>query len=122
MDIPVDSYREALTRATETGSPVVIRGGGSKSFYGRHVDGTPLDMTAHTGIIDYSPPELVITARAGTRLADLEDALADEDQRRRGRSFRAFGRRQPIGGGIFLCRLLEPLAGGAAGKEPGGNR
>ena len=80
MDIPVDSYREALTRATETGSPVVIRGGGSKSFYGRPVDGTPLDVSTHTGIIDYSPTELVISARAGTRLADLEAALAAENQ------------------------------------------
>lgn len=80
MDTPVDSYREVLARAAQDGSPVVIRGSGSKSFYGRPVEGTPLDMTAHTGIIDYSPPELVITACAGTRLADLEDALAAEDQ------------------------------------------
>jgi glycolate oxidase FAD binding subunit len=80
MDTPLDSYREVLARASESGTPVVIRGSGSKSFYGRPVDGTPLDISAHTGIIDYSPPELVITARAGTRLADLEDALAAEDQ------------------------------------------
>ena len=76
----MDRYREVLARAAETGSPVVIHGSGSKSFYGRPVDGTPLDVTTHTGLIDYSPPELVVTARAGTRLTDLEAALAAENQ------------------------------------------
>lgn len=80
MDTPVDTCRELLARATETASPVIIRGGGSKSFYGRPVDGQPLDVSAHTGITDYSPPELVVSARAGTRLTELEAALAVEKQ------------------------------------------
>jgi glycolate oxidase FAD binding subunit len=80
MSTSVDAYQELLALATKTASPVVIRGGGSKSFYGRPVDGQLLDVSAHAGIIDYSPPELVVTARAGTLLSDLEAALADENQ------------------------------------------
>ncbi len=80
MNAAVDAYRDALAQATQTASPVVIRGGGSKSFYGRPVDGQPLDVSAHSGIIDYSPPELVVSARAGTRLSELEASLAVENQ------------------------------------------
>jgi glycolate oxidase FAD binding subunit len=80
MNTAVDGYREALAEAARTASPVVIRGGGSKSFYGRPVDGRPLDVNAHTGIIDYSPPELVVSARAGTLLSELEATLAAENQ------------------------------------------
>ena len=35
-----------------------------------------LDTTAYAGIVDYDPTELVITARAGTRLADVERRCA----------------------------------------------
>jgi glycolate oxidase FAD binding subunit len=80
MNTAVDVYQEALAQAARTASPVVIRGGGSKSFYGRPVDGRPLDVNAHTGIIDYSPPELVVSARAGTLLSELEATLAAENQ------------------------------------------
>ena len=80
MNTPVDSYRETLAEASRQASPVVIRGGGSKSFYGRPVQGRTLDVSAHTGIIDYTPSELVISARAGTPLSELESTLAAENQ------------------------------------------
>jgi len=62
-------------------SPLVIRGGGSKSFYGRASVETSniLEMKHHTGVTDYDPTELAITVRAGTRLKDLE-ALLDSKQ------------------------------------------
>ena len=45
-----------------------IRGGNSKAFYGATVSGEALDLSAHEGIIDYDPGELVISCRAGSRL------------------------------------------------------
>ena len=52
-----------------------IEGGGSKTFYGHAVEGTPLSTREHTGIINYEPTELVLTARAGTPLSEIEATL-----------------------------------------------
>ena len=57
-----------------------IRGGGTKDFYGGAAQGEPLDVAQYAGIIAYEPRELVVTVRAGTRLAELEAALAAERQ------------------------------------------
>ena len=42
--------------------------------------GEPLDVTGHRGIVSYEPTELVVTARAGTPLAEIEAALAEKGQ------------------------------------------
>ncbi|MDH3526043.1 MAG: glycolate oxidase subunit GlcE [Gammaproteobacteria bacterium] len=76
----VESFQDTLRAAAATGTPVSIRAGGSKSFYGRPGTGTGFSVAEYTGIIDYSPTELVISARAGTPLAELEAALAKENQ------------------------------------------
>ena len=57
-----------------------IRGGGSKDFYGQAFAGESLDMSPYAGIVAYEPKELVVTVRAGTRLAELESALTAERQ------------------------------------------
>ncbi|SFA79328.1 glycolate oxidase FAD binding subunit [Collimonas sp. OK607] len=60
--------------------PLEIRGGGSKSWYGQQVQGELLDTRAYSGVIDYEPTELVITARCGTPLAEVEALLAQHNQ------------------------------------------
>jgi glycolate oxidase FAD binding subunit len=60
--------------------PLCIRGGGSKDFYGETPRGEILDTRGHCGIVAYEPTELVITARCGTPLAEIEAALAVQDQ------------------------------------------
>ena len=57
-----------------------IVGGGSKDFYGQELAGTIFCTTGYSGISDYDPTELVVTARCGTRLAEIEDALAERRQ------------------------------------------
>jgi glycolate oxidase FAD binding subunit len=57
-----------------------IRGAGSKAFYGNAPVGEALDVTPLSGISSYEPSELVVTARAGTPLAELEAALAEQGQ------------------------------------------
>ena len=61
--------------------PLEIRGGVTKRFYGEAPAGTPLDVTELSGISSYEPTELVVTARAGTRLDELEAALEEHGQR-----------------------------------------
>ena len=57
-----------------------ITGAGSKAFYGQSLEGETLETRSHQGISAYEPTELVITARCGTSLAEIEKALADSGQ------------------------------------------
>lgn len=83
MQAIIEQYKEIICTAAEHKSPLQIRGGGTKDFYGNPVvsqNNMLLDATDYSGIIDYEPTELVITARAGTCLADLEAALHQKGQ------------------------------------------
>ena len=66
------SLIERVQQAREERSGLRIRGGDTKAFYGGGFVGEPLDMGALSGISSYEPTELVVTARAGTPLAELE--------------------------------------------------
>jgi glycolate oxidase FAD binding subunit len=55
-------------------------GQGSKAFYGREPTGDPLSLAEHRGIISYEPTELVITARSGTPLDEIEETLREQGQ------------------------------------------
>ncbi len=57
-----------------------IRGGGTKDFYGGAPEGEAVEMAGYAGIVAYEPRELVLTVRAGTRVADIEAALGAERQ------------------------------------------
>ena len=65
-------------RAASREQPLCIRGGGSKDFYGGTLAGEVLDTRESRGIVAYEPTELVITARCGTPLAEIEAALAEQ--------------------------------------------
>ena len=96
----------AVATAFEENTPLHIRAGGSKDFYGRIPSGELLDVSDHKGVISYQPSELVITARAGTPLVELENMLAENHQLM---SFEPphFGRTATIGGAI-ACGLSGP--------------
>jgi glycolate dehydrogenase FAD-binding subunit len=74
------TLQERIRAAVEALRPLRIRGGGSKDFYGGPLEGELLDVSALSGISDYEPTELVITARAGTLLTDVERVLAAHGQ------------------------------------------
>src|SRR5687768_9566093 len=73
-------FSEAIRDAGARKAPLRIRGGGTKDFYGGPLRGEVLDTRACSGIVDYEPTELVITARAGTPLAEVEAALRERGQ------------------------------------------
>ncbi|MDD9854787.1 MAG: glycolate oxidase subunit GlcE [Gammaproteobacteria bacterium] len=74
--------RATVQEAHRAARPLRIIGGGSKAFYGRAVaaDAAPLHTAGHHGVAHYDPAELVLTARAGTPLAVVEELLAAENQ------------------------------------------
>ncbi|MEH6628839.1 MAG: glycolate oxidase subunit GlcE [Motiliproteus sp.] len=71
---------EQVQQAAATNTPINIQGRGSKSFMGRSASGTPLSVAEHSGIVSYQPVELVLTARAGTSLQEINAALAEHQQ------------------------------------------
>ncbi|MBE3027214.1 glycolate oxidase subunit GlcE [Janthinobacterium sp. BJB1] len=80
MQAIVEQFRQQILAAGAAGKPLRLRGGGTKDWYGQRLDGEVLDTRAYAGIIDYEPTELVITARCGTPLAEIEAALAARQQ------------------------------------------
>ena len=76
----VTQLSERIKQHAASRTPLAIRAGGSKAFYGAASTGEPLDMRAYRGIIDYEPKELVLTVRAGTPLAEIEAVMAKEKQ------------------------------------------
>lgn len=80
MDDLISHWQDRIRQAAAGSEALCIRGGGSKDFYGRTARGEILDTRACTGILNYEPSELVVTARAGTPLAELEAVLAGEGQ------------------------------------------
>ncbi|MBS7809022.1 glycolate oxidase subunit GlcE [Variovorax sp. PCZ-1] len=82
MDASLISLVDQIQAAVSAKAPLRIRGGGSKDFYGEPFDAAlpVLDTRAHAGIVSYEPSELVITAKAGTPLAELEAVLSEKGQ------------------------------------------
>ena len=76
----VEHFQAQVRHAAASGAPLCIRGGGAKDWYGGAPTGAILDTRSHAGIVDYEPTELVITARCGTPLAEIEAALAGRNQ------------------------------------------
>jgi glycolate oxidase FAD binding subunit len=80
MDDYIEKLAQAIRSAVRRGEPLCLRGSGSKAFYGEPCSGEALDVTGYKGIVQYEPTELVITARAGTPVAEVESALAERGQ------------------------------------------
>lgn len=80
QDIEAQLQQQVL-RACQTGQGLRIVGGNSKAFYGGHCTADEVLNTAgHRGVIDYEPSELVMTARAGSRVEDIAEMLAGQGQ------------------------------------------
>ncbi len=96
-----------LRQARDTQRPVTISAGGSKRHLaGRDCEYDALDVSGHRGIVDYQPQELVITARAGTPLIEINASLQAHKQML---SFEPplFEGRATLGG-TLACNLSGP--------------
>jgi glycolate oxidase FAD binding subunit len=79
-DISSELQQQVL-EALRYETPLAIVGGGSKSLLGRTAGrAQPVEIGNHRGIVEYDPRELVLTARNGTTLHEIEAALAEAGQ------------------------------------------
>lgn len=121
----ITALRDAVAGVLAAEEPVEIIGGGSKRGLGRPLQ-TPhvIDLSRLSGIRDYAPSELVLTAGAATPLAEIERALAENGQML---AFEPADWRvllggpadnggEPTIGGVLACNLAGPrrIKAGAA--------
>jgi glycolate oxidase FAD binding subunit len=78
-----DQVAEVLRAAAADGRSVVPRGAGTKLTWGRPPRSADvlLDLSGLTGVVEHAAGDLIVTARAGTTLADLQREVAAAGQR-----------------------------------------
>ncbi|HTK13930.1 MAG TPA: glycolate oxidase subunit GlcE [Xanthobacteraceae bacterium] len=118
-----DKDLEAIIQAALSRDTVLeVIGAGTKRTIGRPVQaGATLDISGLSGVTLYEPNELVLTARAGTPLAVIEEAIAATGQQL---AFEPIDYAAVLGtprgaatlGGVLACNLSGPrrLCAGAA--------
>jgi glycolate oxidase FAD binding subunit len=124
---PVDptELRDQIAGALAAEEPVELVAGGSKRGLGRPVQAAHiLDLALLSGIRDYQPRELVLTAGAGTPLGEIERALEEAGQMLAfeppdWRVLLGSGEQDGAGptlGGVLACNLSGPrrIKAGAA--------
>jgi len=79
-DPQIELFREQILNAAKNKTPLSIEGGGTKSWYGNPNNYAKLDTRPYSGILEYQPEELVITACAGTPLKEIEAVLNEKNQ------------------------------------------
>src|SRR5437762_4547549 len=111
----LNELREVVAEALAAEEPLEIVAGGSKRALGRPVQSAhTLDLSRLSGIRDYAPSELVLTAGAATPLPEIERVLAEHGQ------MLAF---EPPGwGGLIGVEDASPTLGGVVACNLSGSR
>jgi glycolate oxidase FAD binding subunit len=78
--LTLEALQDRIRQSAARRAAVALRGGGTKDFYGNAPRGEVLDTRGYAGIVSYEPTELVVTARCGTALSDLEKTLLESGQ------------------------------------------
>jgi glycolate oxidase FAD binding subunit len=104
------ALQQQVLDAYNDGTPLAITGSGSKAFLGHAAEGHVIDVTGHRGIVEYDPRELVLTARSGTPLQEIEAALAEANQMLAFEPphFGPIGTLRATLGGTIACGLSGP--------------
>lgn len=77
----VEELAYLVAEAADTRTPLEVMGRGTKREIGRPVEaGAVVSTEALTGVTLYEPTELVLEAKAGTPLVEIERLLAENDQ------------------------------------------
>lgn len=76
----LSQFREQIIEAGKQNQTLSIQGGNTKSWYGNPSQASIMSTAPYQGILDYQPEELVITACAGTPIAEIESTLAKNNQ------------------------------------------
>lgn len=111
----IDELQEAVAGALSREQPLAVCGGGSKRGLGRPMVVTDeLYLDRLTGVVNFEPAELILTAMAGTPLSEIESLLAGRGQ------MLAF---EPVDWrGLLGSESAVPTLGGALGCNLAGPR
>jgi glycolate oxidase FAD binding subunit len=80
MKVQLKQFADTIRSAGAAKRALCIQGTGSKLFYGGILQGDALNTSVLSGISAYEPTELVVTAKSGTSIAQLEATLAAQGQ------------------------------------------
>lgn len=110
----VEDLERLFADAAGRGGRLELRGGGSKAAMGAPRDAAEIvDLRGFAGVVDYDPPELVLTVRPGTPLADVERLVADQGQML---AFEPFDHGPLLGGASGSATIGGVVAAGIAGS------
>jgi len=110
-----DELCDAIASAASDGTKLGIRGGGSKEAIGAPTPtARTLDMSGFSGVLDYDPPELVLTVSAGTLLSEIEALVAAEEQML---AFDPYDHGPMLGGAAGAATIGGVISAGVAGPR-----
>ena len=76
-----DEVRRVVEWAVAERQPLALHGANSLAGWGKPINAAhSLDLSALAGVVDYEPAELVLTAKPGTTLAEVNDLVARNNQ------------------------------------------
>jgi glycolate oxidase FAD binding subunit len=108
-----DALAAIVAEAARDGTRLRLRGGGSKDAIGAPTpDARIVDMRGFSGVVDYDPPELVLTVKAGTPLAEVQALVAEKGQML---AFDPFDHGAILGGAVGEATIGGIVAAGVAG-------
>lgn len=96
------------------GAHCELRGGGSKARIGADRETEIIDMRGFAGVVDYDPPELVLTVRAATPLLEVQRLVESEGQML---AFDPFDHGALLGGETGKATIGGIVAAGVAGSQ-----
>lgn len=116
-----DELCDVITDARQASTKLRLRSGGTKDAIGAPCEAQVVDMRGFTGVVDYDPPELVLTVGAGTPLAEIEKLVASEGQML---AFDPFDHGAMLGndGGATIGGVIAAGVAGPARLSRGGAR
>lgn len=74
------SLQDRIAQAYHDRVPLQIKANNSKAFFCRTIHAPAVQVASHRGILNYEPTELILTARAGTPISEIEQVLAAQNQ------------------------------------------
>ena len=80
MDLNLKKIKDTISNAQKNKQALRIVGGDTKNFFGNKAELPLLSTSKFEGIVDYEPSELVITAKAGTKIVQVEELLRQNNQ------------------------------------------
>ena len=76
----LDKFSERIIQANKEKKNIRFIGGDSKKFFGYDILGEELKTSDYSGVVDYDPKELIITAKCGTKIAEIKSLLKQHNQ------------------------------------------